>query len=135
MSVVDASIVVRLLLNRHDDAPLRERFGDLRRIDAPSLIDAEVVAAVRGLLITSKPTIAIGFERATQMLDDFADLPLVRHPVQPLHTRVLELRDNFTAYDACYIALAEALSLRLLTCDSKFAAAPTTHHCTIETWT
>lgn len=133
MNVVDASIVVRLLSNRHEDASLRTYFGGLRRIHAPTLIDAEVVSAVRGLLLASKFTIEPG--RATQMLDDFADLPLTRHPVQPLHPRILALRDNFTAYDACYVALAEALEVPLVTTDAKFAAAPRIHDCTVRTWT
>jgi len=51
------------------------------------------------------------------MLDDYADLPLVRYPMQPFQRRALALRDNFTAYDAFYLALAEALSMPLLTDD------------------
>lgn len=48
MTVVDASIVVRLLQNRRGDAALRERFGSQRHVHAPALIDAEVVSAIRG---------------------------------------------------------------------------------------
>ena len=133
MTVVDASIVVRLLQNRRDDTELRERFGRQRRIHAPALIDAEVISAIRGLLLTSEPSIRITIERTEQMLDDFADLPLVRYPMQPYQRRALALRDNFTAYDAFYVALAELLGLPLLTDDRQFEKAPA-HKIVIETW-
>jgi len=131
--VVDASIVVRLLQNRRGDAALRERFSRERRLHAPALIDAEVTSALRGLLMTSKVAIRITRKRAGEMLDDYADLPIERHLLQPLQRRVLELRDNFTAYDAFYVALAEALDLPLLTDDGKFARS-TSQPSLIETW-
>lgn len=133
MTVVDASIVVRLLQNRRDDGELRNRFGQQRHIHAPALIDAEVTSAIRGLLMTSKPEIQITAERAQQMLDDFADLPLVRYPMQPYQRRALALRDNYTAYDAFYLALAESLTMPLLTDDRKFGGAPG-QTVVIETW-
>jgi predicted nucleic acid-binding protein len=58
------------------------------------------------------------------MLTDYSGLRIVRHPMQPLQRRVFELRHNFTAYDAMYVALAEALDIPLLTDDGKFAAIP-----------
>ena len=133
MTVVDASIVVRLLQNRRGDKGLRERFSQQRYVHAPALIDAEVSSAIRGLLMTSKPTIKIDVMRAEEMLYDFADLTLVRYPMQPYQRRVLTLRDNFTAYDAFYVALAEALGMPLLTDDRKYATAPS-HTAVIETW-
>ncbi len=133
MTVVDASIVVRLLQNRSGDDGLRARFGQHRYVHAPALIDAEVTSAIRGLLLTSKPSIKIGVVRAEQMLDDFADLPLVRHPMHPHQRRALALRHNFTAYDAFYVALAESLDMPLLADDRKFAGAAG-HAAVIETW-
>lgn len=133
MTVIDASIVVRLLLNRREDAVLRERFGRQRHVHAPALIDAEVTSVIRGLLMTSKPGIQITVERAEEVLEDFADLPLVRYPMQPYQRRALSLRDNFTAYDAFYLALAESLSMPLLTDDPKSRKAPA-QPADIETW-
>lgn len=133
MTVVDASIIVRLLQNRRADVELRERFDRQRRIHAPALIDAEVTSAVRGLLLASKPSIQMSTQRAEQMLDDFADLPLLRYPMQPFQRQVLALRDNFTAYDGFYVALAESLRMPLLTDDRKFGRAPV-HTAVIETW-
>ncbi|WP_308467692.1 type II toxin-antitoxin system VapC family toxin [Rathayibacter soli] len=133
MTVVDASIVVRLLQNRHGDQLLRDRFGQQRFVYAPALIDAEVSSAIRGLLLTTKPTIKIDVKRAQEMLDDFADLPLVRYPMQPYQRRALSLRNNFTAYDAFYVALSESLGMPLLTDDRKYTTAPS-HTAIIETW-
>jgi predicted nucleic acid-binding protein len=133
MTVVDASIVVRLLQNRRGDERLRERFSRHRYVHAPTLVDAEVTSAIRGLLLTTKPAIMISTERAGEMLDDFADLPLVRYPMQPYQQRVLTLRDNFTAYDAFYVALAESRDMPLLTDDRKYAKAAG-HSAVIETW-
>lgn len=133
MTVVDASIVVRLLQNRHRDHGLRERFGHYRYVHAPALIDAEVTSAIRGLLMTSKPSIKISVARAEEMLEDFADLPLVRYSMQPHRRRALALRNNFTAYDAFYVALAESLGMPLLADDRKFAGAAG-HTAIIETW-
>lgn len=133
MTVVDASIVVRLLQNRRGDEDLQERFGKDRRVHAPALIDAEVASAIRGLLLTSKREIQISLRRAEGMLDDFAGLPLVRYPMRPFQRRVLALRDNFTAYDGFYVALAESLEMPLLTDDRKYAAAPG-HSAYIERW-
>lgn len=130
MTVVDASIVIRLLLNREHDDPLRERFGSAEHLAAPALIDAEVSSAIRGLV--RSPTLEV--DRAQEMLTDFSTLPLTRYPMQPFQRRVLALRDNFTAYDAFYVALAEALDSPLLTSDAKFARAAA-HRAMIETWT
>jgi predicted nucleic acid-binding protein len=120
--VVDCSIVVRLLANKPGDELLRQRLG--RTVHAPALIDAEICSVVRGLAITAKPEVRISAERAREMLIDYAGLRIVRHPMQPLQARAFELRDNLTAYDAMYIALAESLSLPLLTDDGKLVAAP-----------
>lgn len=133
MTVVDASVVVRLLQNRREDSGLRAWFGLRRHVHAPALIDAEVTSATRGLLMTTNTAIRITVARASQMLDDFSDLPLHRYPMQPHQQRVLALRDNFTAYDAFYIALAESLDMPLLTDDRKHAKAPG-HTAVIETW-
>lgn len=132
MPVVDASIVVRLLQNRRADGALRERFGMERRLHAPALIDAEVASAVRGLAMSIRGSL-VAPERAQEMLDDYAALPIVRHAMQPLMKRVHALRHNLTAYDAFYVALAQGLDLPLLTDDHKIAGAPSLP-ISIETW-
>jgi len=119
--VVDCSIVIRLLAARREDDLLRRRLK--RRVHAPALLDAEVSSVIRGLSITSKPDVRITEQRARTMLDRYQGLHVTRHPMRPLQSRVQELRNNLTAYDAVYIALAEALELPLLTDDAKLAKA------------
>ena len=91
---------------------------------APALVDAEVSSVVRGLAITTKSNVRISGQRALEMLHDYAGLRIVRHSMQPLQGRAFEMRRNFTSYDAMYIALAERLSLPLLTDDGKFDGTP-----------
>jgi predicted nucleic acid-binding protein len=119
--VVDCSIIIRLLSSLSGDDLLRQRLA--RTVHAPALIDAEVSSVVRGLTITAKPGVRIMPGRAELMLADYAGLRIMRHPMQPLQARVFELRDNLTAYDAMYVALAERLAVPLLTADAKLAGA------------
>lgn len=132
MIVVDASIVVRLLLNREQDAPLRERIAREDTLHAPALIDADVASATRGLLRAGS-AVGMSLERADEMLEDFSALPITRYPMLPLLRGALTLRENFTVYDSLYLVLARALDARLLTADSKFAKAPISS-AWIETW-
>ncbi len=127
--VVDASIVLRLLANRTIDEGLRQRLATPRTVHAPHLIDAEVASAVRGLLLGDK----IGLPRAVEMLADFAALRITRHPMHPHLGRIIELRNNLTAYDACYVALSETLRMPLLTQDLKLSRA-TGHHAELQVY-
>jgi len=63
-------------------------------------------------------------ERCREALSDMADLPLTRYPQDFLFPRIWELKDNLTAYDAAYVALAEALDAPVLTRDQRIASAP-----------
>jgi predicted nucleic acid-binding protein len=66
----------------------------------------------------------IGANRGGELLADLGDLVLQRYPHYWLLPRVWELRHNLTAYDAVYVALAEALDAPLVTRDARLAAAP-----------
>jgi len=61
---------------------------------------------------------------AEVMLGALRELDLERHGHEPLLDRIGSLRSDITAYDASYVALAEALGARLLTCDARLARAP-----------
>lgn len=110
------SVVVELLTN----SSLADSISnDLARRDesciAPHLLDVEVMSALRGLL-AGQP---IDQHRIGQLLAQLAALPVERYSHMPLIGRIWELRHNFTAYDAAYIALAEATNSVLYTCDEK----------------
>ena len=63
-------------------------------------------------------------DRAAEAIADLADFDLHRHPRLDLLTRAWKLRVNVTAYDAMYIALAEALDAPIVTCGTPLAKAP-----------
>lgn len=76
--------------------------------------------ALRRLLATRRID-AGRAEGAVRRLDRVA---VYRYPHGPLLPRIWELRHNLSAYDAAYVALAEALDTRVLTYDARLAAAP-----------
>ncbi|MGH8879994.1 MAG: type II toxin-antitoxin system VapC family toxin [Stackebrandtia sp.] len=117
--VVDASLMVRLLLNVSINDVVRRRLMPPRVINAPHLIDVEVASAIRGLTLGSR----ISGHRGEEMCVDLRDLRIVRHPMTVMIPRVLELRNNLTAYDAMYVVLAEALECPLYTADAKFTGS------------
>ena len=124
-AVVDASAIVDFLLQPARDAPLSRMLGQ-RDIDlhAPMLCELEVVAGVRRALLRGRLS---GTASAHGIVQDLVDLPLELYPHQPILSRTLDLYENFTTYDAAYVALAEALGVPLLTSDAKLAAATRTH--------
>jgi predicted nucleic acid-binding protein len=116
MIVLDASVVVELLTNGAlADAIRDELAGRDDSFIVPHLIDVEVMSAIRRLTAGER----IDAHRSRQFLAGLAALPAERYSHTPLIARVWELRHNFTAYDAAYIALAEATGAVLYTCDEK----------------
>jgi predicted nucleic acid-binding protein len=126
--VVDASAVLEALLRTPAAAAVEGRLFDSRQtLHAPHLIDVEVAQVVRRYAAAGE----LDAERGREALADLADLPLLRYPHDLLLPRIWELRHNLTAFDAAYVALAEALGAPLLTRDRRLAAAPG-HHAQVE---
>lgn len=119
MIVLDASALLDLLLHR----PAAERtaavIADQRSIHAPHLVDTEVLHVLRRWVVREWLPLA----RAQTALQDLGDLPLVHHDHPPLRGRVWALRERMSAYDATYVALAEALDATLVTTDGRLARA------------
>lgn len=121
MIVVDASAIVEWLLGLSRSAAVAARLADPdQSVHAPHLLDVEVAQVVRRLAASG----AIVGERGAQAIDDLADLDVIRHPHDVLLSRVWQLRSNLTAYDATYVALAEALDAPLVTLDRRLTEAP-----------
>lgn len=118
MIVVDASAVLELLLNRPSAPALRRRLLDSEEtLHAPHLIDVEVLQVIRRYLLAGD----IDQARAAEAIRDHLDLPIERYPHDVFLARAWELRSNLTAYDAVYIALAEALNASFVTADARLA--------------
>ncbi len=118
MIVLDASVVVELLLNGPAANSISTALSEQRRLFlAPHLLDVEVASALRSMVAGKR----LDSHRSEQLLVGLATLPVKRFPHVPMLGRMWELRHNFTAYDAAYIALAETTKSVLFTCDSKLA--------------
>ena len=121
MIVVDASAVLETLLRTPNAEAVEKRlFEPSQTLHAPHLLDVEVAQVLRRYAGNGE----IDDERGRAALADLADFPLRRYPHDFLLPRVWDLRRNLTAYDAVYVALAEALDAPLLTCDRRLATAP-----------
>lgn len=120
MLVVDASVLAPVVGDSGGDGL---RFRDRLRGEAvagPDLLRVEVASVLRRHAHAGHLTPA----QATAALDDLLDFPIVVFPTAPLLRRVWTLRQNVTAYDGCYVALAEVLDVTLVTADRRLASAP-----------
>jgi predicted nucleic acid-binding protein len=118
--VLDASAVTEVVLQSGMGSAIRQRLRTVRLVHAPHLVDIEVTNALRKQVLVG----AVAPVRARQALEDFRAMRILRHRHAPYIARIWELRDNFTAYDACYLALAEGLDATLLTRDAAMRSAP-----------
>lgn len=123
MIVLDASAVVELLLGTATGLIVAERIDDPAvGLHVPHLVDVEVAQALRRFVRDGD----LEARDAAAALDEFRALDFQRHAHEPLLTRVWALRQNLSAYDAVYVALAEVLDATLLTCDARLSRAPGT---------
>lgn len=120
MIVVDASAMLEFLLQTALGTRVEARlFRDRDELHAPHLVDVEVLQALRRLVRMGE----VSPSRAEELIADLSDLDLHRHPHLDLLARAWKLRDNLSAYDAVYIALAEAMEAAIVTCDGPLAKA------------
>jgi predicted nucleic acid-binding protein len=121
MIVLDASALVELLLGTSAGRAVAARIADPEvSLHAPNLADIEVAQTLRRYVREGEIDVA----SARAALGDLRALDVERHAHEPLLDRVWALRENLTAYDAVYVALAEVLDAKLLTCDGRLARAP-----------
>lgn len=120
--VIDSSALVSLLINEEPySGEISRRIGENgTTLHAPHLVDLEVLNVLRRHLINGD----IGEERAKASLRALTAMPIVRYEHHPFQARIWQLCHNLTAYDAVYVALAEALKVPFLTLDRRIAGAP-----------
>jgi|SRR5699024_646272 len=92
----------------------------MHAIHVPHLIDSEIASAIRSRTLVG----SISSDAGWQALNVWQNLAIVRYTLHGLLERIWDLRDNFSAYDAGYVALAEALGCTLITADSRLVGAP-----------
>ena len=115
MIVVDASAALAALLN---DGQARRVIGT-ERLHTPHLIDSEITSGLRRLVRRNQLSEADGWN----VLRAWRGLAVTRYPVYGFFERMWEIRENFSAYDATYVALAETLDCALVTADARLANA------------
>lgn len=120
MIVIDASAIIQVLVGRDPGPALLDAVaGDLA---APHILDVEVLSALRGMVLGG----VLLLEAAESARRSYADLVITRYEAALLADRVWALRNQYTSYDAMYLALAEGLGAPLVTCDRKLDAGG--HH-------
>lgn len=121
MIVIDASVLANVV---GDDGADGDRAREVLRQDpdvhAPDIINIETVAVLRKRWVAG----SLPARRFAAAVRDLHDLDIVRYPTLPLTWRAYELRENVTAYDAVYVALAEGLDCSLVTADARLSRAP-----------
>lgn len=121
MIVLDASALIELLVGTAAGRRIAKRIADPSvTLHVPQLADIEVLHVLRRYVAVGE----LSLGEAEAAMADLHALDIERHDHHPLLARVWELRSNFNAYDATYVALAEALDGLLLTCDKRLATAP-----------
>jgi predicted nucleic acid-binding protein len=117
--VLDASALVELLLQSDRAPAVLQAIGNTE-LAAPDVINLEALSTLRRLeWIEALPS-----GRAGQAVDDLRVAQVRRFPTLPLLPAAWTLRANVTSYDACYVALAEALGCTLVTADLKLSRVP-----------
>ncbi len=116
MTVVDCSAMVELLVvGTEEGKAIADRLATTHSVNAPYVLDGEVVSALLGLMRGQK----ISKRKADAALWNYRAFPIERHDVLPLWSRIKILYANLSGYDAQYVALAEALGVPLITADAR----------------
>jgi predicted nucleic acid-binding protein len=119
-AVTDTSALLPALVDAGSAGETARAALSVPDLIAPKLIDVEVVHVLRGRVRQGK----LRAEDAVQAIADLRRMPLERFDLLPLLDRVWELRDNLTAYDATFVALAETFDAVLVTADERLSKSP-----------
>ena len=116
MTVIDCSAMIELLAAKtHTGDAIARRVTAAQILYAPYVLDGEVISALLGLMRGQR----ISEQQADDALSSYSAFPVDRQDVLPLWPRLKSLHDNLSAYDAQYVALAEALHVPLVTADAR----------------
>jgi predicted nucleic acid-binding protein len=116
--VIESSAMVDALVDQPVNPHLLALLAD-EELHAPALLDFEVASALRGHALGGR----LDQVRLEEAIDDFGGFRIERHQMTDLLAHILDLRENFTVYDATYVILAQALEAPLVTADAKMNEA------------
>lgn len=119
MIVIDASAAVDLLINTERAEGVGRALSSVREMHAPEIIEPEVMSVIRRWTLQGW----VQAEQGRRAVEEFGELPLIRHRHAGLRRRVWELRHRCSAYGAFYVALVEVLDAELLTTDERLGRA------------
>ena len=122
MIVLDASAAIELLLHTPAGGRIAARISDVGSIHCPHLIDVEIAQTLRRLTALGE----VSHAQAHEALSNWRSLDVQRYPHFPFLERAWALRENFSVYDAVYVALGEILEATIVTGDRKLTKAPGT---------
>ena len=118
--VCDSSALVALLLDSGPDGEWAAQTVAGAGLAAPASVDWEAANIIRRHELAG----LVSSDQAAQAHADLLDLAIERWPYEPLATRSWQLRANLSLYDASYVALAELLSIAMITLDARIGRAP-----------
>ena len=118
MIVIESSAMVNALVGHPANPRLLALLSD-EELHAPALLDFEVASALRGHVLAGK----LDPGRLDEAVEDFTAFRIERHPMTGMLGHMLDLRDNFTVYDAAYLVLAQALEAPIVSADAKLKEA------------
>jgi predicted nucleic acid-binding protein len=128
LTVIDCSAMVELLVaGTPAGEAIADRLATEESVNAPYVLDGEVVSALLGLMRGQKIT----EQQTDAAVSNYRAFPIGRHDVLPLWSRIKVLHANLSAYDAQYVALAEALGVPLITADARIKRSWATE-CSVE---
>ena len=118
MIVIESSAMVNALVGDPANPDLLALLAD-EELHAPALLDFEVAGALRGHVMSGK----LDPVQLDEAVEDFIAFRIERHPMTGLLGHMLDLRENFTVYDAAYLVLAQALDAPIVSADAKLREA------------